>query len=143
MNDDHSVFGVEELYIVHHFCLAAVQIQDCPSNKMFADKQPTFLVNEWRIWLSVFSRRSEDGVIVNFNNLVPRDEFIRAAHAMFDIKPYGLRKRLHELKNQISELPNFPVEISGANPAFEQAREVNQLVVLVERGCRLGRGSWL
>jgi hypothetical protein len=82
-----------------------------------------------------FHPRNEDGVIVNFNNLVPRDEFIRAAHAMFDIEPYSLRKRLHELKNQISELPNFPVEISGANPAFEQAREVNQSVVLVERGC--------
>jgi len=77
---------------------------------MFADKYPALLINERRIQLSIFRRCDEDGVLVNFDNFVPGNEFIRPAHAVFDIKSYRNRKRFDESKYEIGESPDFLAE---------------------------------
>src|SRR5208282_2826099 len=142
MNDDHPIVGIEQLNVVGDFCFAAVQIQDRPPDEMFADKYPAFLINEWRIGLSSFSRRNEDGVVVDFENFIPGNEFIRPAHAVFNIKTYCNGKRFHELKYQVGESPDFLVEFSATNPPLKQTREIKQLVIFLGKRGRSSIRCW-
>jgi hypothetical protein len=91
---------------------------------MFAHQSPTLLINERWIWFTIFSRPDEDCVVVDFNNLFPRDELIRPAHAVFDINPDCVGERLYQPKDQVGDLSDFPVEFSSTNPPIEETSEI-------------------
>src|SRR5271166_761505 len=97
---------------------------------MVAQQSPALLINKRWIWLPIFSRPDEDGVVIDFNNLFPWDELIWPAHTVFDINPDRLRKRLHQPKNQVGDLSDFLAVFFSTNPPFEQLGEIEQLVIL-------------
>jgi hypothetical protein len=111
--DDHPAPGIEELNVINYFRLAPIHVQDRATHQMFAQQSPALLIDERWIRLLIVSRPDEDGVVVDFDNLFPGDECIRPAHAVFDINPDCVGKRLYQPKNQVRDLPYSPAEFTA------------------------------
>src|ERR1700730_3514971 len=131
MDDDHPALGIEELHVIYDFCLAPIHIQNCATDEMVAQQNPTFLINERGIRFPILRRCDENRIIINLHDFFPRDEFIGPAHAVFDINSNSIGKWLRQPKDQVSDFPDSLVDLSGANSTLEQLRKKEKLLVLV------------
>src|ERR1700740_1857707 len=105
MDQEHPAFGIEKLDIVYYLDLAAFHVENGSADEVFSQHDPTLLINKWEVRFPICGRRDEDGVVVNLDHFLPRDEFVRPAHTMLDVDPNCVGKRFGQSKDQVRHLP--------------------------------------
>ena len=105
----------EEVNIIDHFDPPVVHVHNCATHQMLIHKYPARLVDERRVLVPFIGRQNKNCIILYPEDSVPRDECCGFAPPMFDVNTDGIRLRLSNGKNEISESTDAVPDLSDTD----------------------------
>ena len=130
MHHDHAALGLQQVDVVDHLGPPAVHVEDRLAHQVLVEQQPAGLVDEGRILLAALGRLDEDGVGVDLDQAVPRDELGGLAPAMFEVEAHGLGIRLAEPEDHVGQLAQAVVDLARQIGPVQQLRKIVEAEVL-------------